>query len=106
MKLTIIFLLLCQMAWGQTSSKFVINGNIPGVKDGLEVHLSLVSSDADEPLAKTVTKDGKFILTGKLDYPEMCLLYIDVTPEIKDIYDKKNAGFFVACRKWRNHLFM
>lgn len=92
MKLTIIFLLLCQMAWGQNSGKFVINGKIPGIKDGLEVNLSLISSDSDEPLAKTVTKDGQFILTGKIDYPEMCLLYIDVSPEIKDVYSKKMLG--------------
>lgn len=92
MKLTIIFLLLCQMAWGQNSDKFVINGNIPGIKDGLEVILSLIDSNSDEPLAKTVTKDGKFILTGKLDYPEMCILYIDVNPEIKDDDNKNLLG--------------
>lgn len=92
MKLTIIFLLLCQMAWGQDSCKFVINGNIPGVKDGLEVNLFITSEGTDEPLAKTVTKDGQFVLTGELAYPEVCLLYIDMSPEIKDVWSKKRLG--------------
>ena len=87
----IIFLFLCGIAWGQESKKFVINGSIPGIKDGLEVGLYDNNNEkVTEATAKT--KDGKFVLEGKLDDPVLCFLVIDMSPEIQDIYEKERRG--------------
>ncbi len=87
----IIFLFLCSFAWGQDGKKFVINGSVPGIKDGLEVGLYDNNFDrVTEATAKT--KDGKFVLEGKLEYPVLCLLIIDMSPEVQDIYQKERRG--------------
>lgn len=87
----IIFLFLCGIAWGQDGKKFVINGSIPGIKDGLEVGL-YDNNNEKVTEATTKTKDGKFVLEGSLDYPVLCFLCIDMTPEVQDIYQKEKRG--------------
>ena len=87
----IIFLFLCGIAWGQDSKKFVINGSIPGIKDGLEVGL-YNNNNEKVTNATAKTKDGKFVLEGRLDDPVLCFLCIDMTPEVQDIYEKERRG--------------
>jgi hypothetical protein len=87
----IIFLFLCGIAWGQDSKKFVINGSIPGIKDGLEVGLYNNNNEKVTD-ATAITKDGKFVLEGRLDEPVLCFLCIDMTPKVQDIYEKERRG--------------
>ncbi len=90
----VIFLFLCSMAWGQDSKKFVINGSIPGIRDGLEV--GLYDNNLEKVVdVTTVTKDGKFMLEGKLEHPVLCKLCIDMTPDVKDIYRKEQRGSWI-----------
>lgn len=87
----IIFLFLCSIAWGQEGKKFVINGSIPGIKDGLEVGLYDNNFEKVSE-ATTQTKDGKFVLEGSLDQPTLCFLIIDMSPEIENMFQKDRRG--------------
>ena len=90
----IIFLFLCSVAWGQDSKRFVINGSIPGIKDGLEV--GLYDNNYEKVVdATAVTKDGKFMLEGKLEHPVLCMLFVDMSPEVKDMYQKERRGSWI-----------
>ena len=90
----IIFLFLCSVAWGQDSTRFVINGSIPGIKDGLEV--GLYDNNYEKVVdATAVTKDGKFMLEGKLEHPVLCMLFVDMSPEVKDMYQKERRGSWI-----------
>lgn len=87
----IIFLFLCSIAWGQDGKKFVINGSVPGIKDGLEV--GLYDNNFEKVTeATTKTKDGKFVLEGSLEQPVLCFLIIDMSPEIEDMFQKDRRG--------------
>ena len=90
----IIVLFLCSVAWGQDSKRFVINGSIPGIKDGLEV--GLYDNNYEKVVdATAVTKDGKFMLEGKLEHPVLCMLFVDMSPEVKDMYQKERRGSWI-----------
>ena len=90
----IIFLFLCSVAWGQDSKRFVINGSIPGIKDGLEV--GLYDNNYEKVVdATAVTKDGKFMLEGKLEHPVLCMLFVDMSPEVKDMYQTERRGSWI-----------
>ena len=93
-KLLIVFLFLHSFVWGQDDNKFVINGSIPGIKDGLEVGL-YNNSYVKVVDITAVTKDGKFVLEGHLDHPELCMLLVDMSPENKDIYQKEWRGSWI-----------
>ena len=81
-------------SWGQDSKRFVINGSIPGIKDGLEV--GLYDNNYEKVVdATAVTKDGKFMLEGKLEHPVLCMLFVDMSPEVKDMYQKERRGSWI-----------
>lgn len=79
---------------GRICKRFVINGSIPGIKDGLEV--GLYDNNYEKVVdATAVTKDGKFMLEGKLEHPVLCMLFVDMSPEVKDMYQKERRGSWI-----------
>jgi thiol-disulfide isomerase/thioredoxin len=92
-------LLLCSSSFSQNkktrqmanSSQFVITGNIPGMKDGVEVRLWL-REYGNDAVAKAKVKNHSFRLVGHLDSPTMCQLQID------DVIDPNNQAVLPPCR--------
>lgn len=90
----IIFLFLCGIAWGQDNNKFIINGSVPGIKDGLEV--GLYDNNNEKVVnAKAKTIDGKFVLTGSVTSPVLCFLVIDMSPKESNIFKKDRRGSMI-----------
>ena len=54
---------------------FTIVGNVEDA-DGLKVVLQRVTPEGPDEMSTTEVKNGKFKITGKVDYPEFCILYI------------------------------
>ena len=65
-----------------------ISGSVPGTPDGIKAYLY----DWDTPVDSAVVKDGKFVLKGKVDVPVRYQLWIDLSPELKEDYEKDLRG--------------
>ena len=59
-------------ASSQQLSRFTINGTISGLPDGTVV--DLLNGNNGAPEATATLKDGKFSITGKVDYPDFKLI--------------------------------
>ena len=65
-------LVACQQEPG-----YRIIGSIPGTPDGMKVYLY----DWNIPVDSSVVKDGKFVLTGKVEVPVRYQLWVDLSPD-------------------------
>lgn len=70
-----VALLLCS-ACGSRSDEFVIRGNIPGLKDGMQVYLFNFETEERDMLATDTVRGGRFALHGKVASPTLCQLAI------------------------------
>lgn len=85
------FLLLsaiCLFGACQRETGYRIAGVVPGTSDGIKVYLY----NWDTPVDSAVMKGGKFLLKGKVDVPVRYQLWIDLSPEAKEIYEKDMRG--------------
>lgn len=74
-KIVLSFLSLVALSTqAQAQTVFNVSGNIPGLKESMDV--SLVSKDGykDEPVAKGKVVNGQFALTDTLKHPSICEL--------------------------------
>ena len=76
-------LMACQQEVG-----YRINGSVPGTPDGMKVYLF----DQNTRVDSAITKDGKFLLSGKVEVPARYGLFIDLTPDMKMDYEKDLRG--------------
>lgn len=76
-------LMACQQEVG-----YRINGSVPGTPDGMKVYLF----DQNTPVDSALTKDGKFLLQGKVEVPALYGVFIDLTPDVNVDYQKDLRG--------------
>lgn len=79
-------LMACQREVG-----YRINGAVPGTPDGMKVYLF----DQNTPVDSAMTKDGKFLLQGKVDIPARYGVFIDLSPDVQADYQKDMRGSYV-----------
>ena len=72
----------------QRESGYRITGSVPGTPDGMKVYLY----DWRTPVDSSVVKGGKFVLTGKVDVPARYQLWIDLSPDKKESFNKDMRG--------------
>lgn len=73
------------MIQAQTADSLIIEGKIPGLPAGLQVTLLSQEFHHRSEIAKTVSTDGAFRLTGKVASPTLCLLDIENENDPKSI---------------------
>jgi peroxiredoxin len=63
---------------------FILNGLANGYADGVSV--DLLNGNTRMPEATTTIQNGKFVLAGRLDYPDFKLLTIDKSPSFIPLF--------------------
>ena len=76
-------LVACQQEPG-----YRIIGSIPRTPDGMKVYLY----DWNIPVDSSVVKDGKFVLTGKVEVPVRYQLWVDLSPDKDEDFEKDMRG--------------
>lgn len=76
--LSILLCLVC-LSCANQADQYIIRGSFPGLQDGMTVRLlNAETRNKDEQLlAADTVKNGRFELTGSVDAPVMCHLWID-----------------------------
>jgi hypothetical protein len=69
-KLLGFVMLTVTLASFKLSNGFIIKGHIEGVKDGTRV--TLYDLDQEIFIDSALTKNGKFLLRGKVEHPKTC----------------------------------
>ena len=72
----------------QREPGYRIDGSVPGTPDGMKAYLY----DWNTVVDSAVVKGGKFVLKGKVDVPVRYQLWIDLSPEAKESYEKDMRG--------------
>ena len=72
----------------QREPGYKISGSVPGTPDGMNVYLY----DWNTPVDSAVVKGGKFVLTGKVEVPVRYQLWIDLSPNVTEDYEKDMRG--------------
>lgn len=79
---------LCMLAACQREAGFRIQGLVPGTPDGMKAYLY----DESTLLDSSVMKDGRFLFRGKVDIPAYYSIWIDLSPEAEELYEKDMRG--------------
>lgn len=72
----------------QREAGYRISGSIPGTPDGIKAYLY----NWNTPVDSAVMKGGKFVLKGKVDIPTRYQLWIDLSPDKMESYEKDLRG--------------
>lgn len=72
----------------QREPGYQIDGSVPGTPDGMKAYLYNWNTVIDS----AVVKGGKFVLKGKVDIPVRYQLWIDLSPEVEEDYQKDMRG--------------
>lgn len=85
------FVLLSQNAISQGSSKtYTINGTIKGLPDGATI--DLLNGNTGQPENSATVSNGKFVLKGKVDYPDFKLITVNKQPKYIQLFlDNSNV---------------
>lgn len=85
MKKFIFFLLIFPaVSFAQKTSGFEIKAKISGLKDSTK--LTLKSGSDGKVLANSISLNGEFVLSGKLENAELCILSFSGLTEITDLF--------------------
>lgn len=79
----VVLALSCQREAG-----FRISGSVPGTPDGMKAYLYKWNT----PVDSAVVKGGKFVIKGKVDIPARYQLWIDLSPDKVESYEKDLRG--------------
>lgn len=73
-------IIIPMLAWSLQSMSagegFSISGHIPGLSEGSVVKLVDIESKKESTIGETHVSDGKFLLTGHIDQPTLCMIRI------------------------------
>ena len=89
-------LLLCSACGNNTPKGYTLQGNFPGLEDGMIAILREAESEDQQELARDTVRNGQFELRGSVASPMFCALTIenrDVVPEGKQ--PKTNYGTYL-----------
>ena len=83
----IISLLLSFVGAGVSAQEkvFVIKGQIPGMKDGINVSLLTAETASSEVIVETTVKNGCFELRGRVEGPMLCTLITNNLALVSDL---------------------
>ena len=86
----ILYIIICFSLLGACKQEhgYKIMGSVPGTPDGMKVYLY----DWDSPVDSGVVRGGKFVLKGKVEMPIRYQLWIDLSPDKKELYEKDMRG--------------
>lgn len=73
--------------------KYCIKGLIPGIPDNVKVILVDKATWPTTNIDSTITKDGKFCLSGAIPYTKHVDILLDPTPDTYDKMDEKNKVY-------------
>ena len=98
--LSILLCLVC-LSCANQADQYIIRGSFPGLQDGMTVRLlNAETRNKDEQLlAADTVKNGRFELTGSVDAPVMCHLWISN----KDIVSNKKQSRSLGTRLFLDH---
>lgn len=89
-------LLLCSACGNNTPEGYTLQGNFPGLKDGMIAILRNAETKEVEELARDTVRNGQFELQGKVSSPLFCTLTIDNQNIVKEgEYPHINYGAFL-----------
>jgi peroxiredoxin len=83
-KFLLVFLLLPVISFAQKSNGFEIKAKINGLQDSTKV--SLKSGSDSKILASAISLGGEFVLSGKLENADICILSFSGFTEVSDIF--------------------
>lgn len=101
MKKILLTLLIPTIVFAQKNEGFIINGNVSGLKDSTLVFLvDLVSGNT---IAQDYSRNGKFVIAGKADEPNMHkLLFTGSTNEVEIFMQNDNINLVGTMAKISN----
>ena len=77
MKKTILSLFtLLAIALGANAQGYSLKATVEGIADGTKVVLVPMSHDQEDPIAEATVSDGKFFISGKVDFPRAVFLMV------------------------------
>jgi peroxiredoxin len=85
----LFLLLLPVVSIAQNNNGFEIRAKINGIKDSTKV--SLKSGSEGKILASAISLRGEFVLSGKLDYADVCIMSFSGLQEVSDIFITNEA---------------
>ncbi|MBO5204725.1 MAG: DUF4369 domain-containing protein, partial [Prevotella sp.] len=85
--------LLC--VCGINAQQFVIEGRIPGLRQGTPVKVA-TSENGRHNIAEGVAADGTFRITGTVSSPTMCEITFETCNEDKDLMQGRRIKFLLS----------
>lgn len=77
MKRNILSLItLLAIALGANAQGYSLKASVEGIADGTKVVLVPMSHDQEDPIAEATVSDGKFSISGKVDFPRAVFLMV------------------------------
>lgn len=91
--LSILLCLVC-LSCANQADQYIIRGSFPGLQDGMTVRLlNAETRNKDEQLlAADTVKNGRFELTGSVDAPVMCHLWISNKDIVSNKKQSRSSG--------------
>jgi peroxiredoxin len=83
-KFLFLLLLFPLISFAQTTKGFEIKAKIIGLKEGTQ--LSLKSGSEGKVLATAISAGGEFVLSGKLENADLCILSFSGLTEVSDMF--------------------